>query len=421
MDIARIYFEKNIDLLAQCAKFLPARIDTVVTATTWLSVQIRTASGAVGPRSMNVRYVPRCDAEGNVSGCFVLVLDVTEHRRAELALRESEQRLRAVIDTAVDGIITIDERGCIDSFNPAAVRIFGYQPEEIIGRNISALMPDPYRSEHDSYLAAFLATGVKKIIGVGREVAGRRKDGSTFPADLAISQFHDNVGLMFTGILRDVSERKQMQQYLSEVRTEKNRVLSHELHDGVGGLMVGIGLLAKTLHLKLKKAGFPEADQMAELLRHIGDADQQLRRVSRGLLPLEVNSRELDLALGELAERINQDGLVAVTFKSNEGLSIQSKDQANQLYRIAQEAVSNAVRHGQPKHITIGLESDDSLVTLWIEDDGIGIQGSSDGREGMGLRTMQYRASQIGAVLSLEPRKDGGTIVKCTCCKEAEA
>jgi len=138
-----------------------------------------------------------------------IVRDITERQRSEQALRESEARLRAIVDAAVDGIITIDERGTIGTFNPAAVRIFGYTPEEVFGKNVKMLMPPPYYEEHDQYLQNYLSSGVKKIIGIGREVVGRRKNGATFPMDLAVSEVRLGSRRLFTGIVRDISERKR--------------------------------------------------------------------------------------------------------------------------------------------------------------------------------------------------------------------
>src|SRR5436190_8017797 len=108
--------------------------------------------------------------------------------RTALALVDSEERLRAILDTAVEGIITIDHRGIIESVNPAAAKIFGYQPAEIIGQNVNILMPSPYHEQHDEYLANYHRTGKARIIGIGREVSGRRKDGTVFPLDLSISE-----------------------------------------------------------------------------------------------------------------------------------------------------------------------------------------------------------------------------------------
>jgi PAS domain S-box-containing protein len=147
----------------------------------------------------------------------VLKALASEHTRtqeewglAEQALREREARLRAILDTTVDGIITIDAQGIIESFNLVAERIFGYAAAEVLGQEVSLLMPSPYREEHDGYLARYLRTGEKRIIGIGREVVGRRKDGATFPMDLAVSEVRLGNRRLFTGIVRDITERKRL-------------------------------------------------------------------------------------------------------------------------------------------------------------------------------------------------------------------
>jgi PAS domain S-box-containing protein len=138
-----------------------------------------------------------------------------------MALQGSEARMRAIFETAVDGIIMIDERGIVDRVNPAAEHLFGYSEAELRGQNISILMPEPHRSAHDGYLAHYLATGEQRIIGKGREVAGRRKDGSVFPLDLAVSEMRVGTRRMFTGIVRDITDRKRAE--------EQNRALLQEL------------------------------------------------------------------------------------------------------------------------------------------------------------------------------------------------
>jgi PAS domain S-box-containing protein len=133
---------------------------------------------------------------------------------AEAALRDSEARSTAILQTAVDGIITIDEHGMIASFNPAAEHLFGYTADEVVGHNVNMLMPSPYREEHDGYLARYLQTGERKIIGIGREVRARRRDGTTFPMALAVSEVLLDGRRMFTGIVHDLSARVQAEEAL---------------------------------------------------------------------------------------------------------------------------------------------------------------------------------------------------------------
>ncbi len=144
--------------------------------------------------------------------CFTR--DVTAQKLAEQERLDAESRTRSVVDHVVDGIVTIDEAGTVETFNPAAERLFGYAAAEVIGRNVRELMPEPYRSAHDGYVESYLRTGEAKIIGHGREVVGRRKDGSTFLMDLAVSEFHHGGRRYFTGIVRDVTERKRVEQSL---------------------------------------------------------------------------------------------------------------------------------------------------------------------------------------------------------------
>ena len=128
--------------------------------------------------------------------------------------------LRAILETSPDGLITIDERGTINSFNPAAERMFGYRPEEVLGRNVACLMPSPYREAHDGYLERYRRTGEKRIIGIGREVLGQRKDGTIFPLELAVGEVRAEGYRLFAGFVRDVSARRRAEQRLQELQTE---------------------------------------------------------------------------------------------------------------------------------------------------------------------------------------------------------
>lgn len=163
--------------------------------------------------------------------------EIRDRELAEDLTRENLMRTRAILDTAVDAIVTIDDRGIIESVNAAVTMMFGYAPDELIGRNVSLLMPEPYRTEHDDYLRTYLETGNPRIIGIGREVPCQRKNGTTFTGDLAVSQVQLSERVLFTGVMRDLTERKRVEQQLQEA---KERVRAAEELASVGTLVAGL-------------------------------------------------------------------------------------------------------------------------------------------------------------------------------------
>jgi PAS domain S-box-containing protein len=192
------------------------------------------------------------DQEGRIVEILSTGEDVTARRQTEEALRNSEATLRAILDTCVDGIITINEQGSILSFNPAAVRIFGYAPREIVGSDVNILMPDPYRGLHPGYIRRFLKTEEPRIIGTGREVVGRRKDGSTFPLYLAVSAVSLSGRRIFTGIVRDLTDFKRMQNEIIQAQKlaaigEMAASVGHEIKNPLAGISGAIEILKDTL------------------------------------------------------------------------------------------------------------------------------------------------------------------------------
>jgi PAS domain S-box-containing protein len=144
-----------------------------------------------------------------------------EEQQALVAhVKDDEHRVRAIVNTVHDGIITIDDNGIIETLNPAAARLFGYSPEEVVGNNIKILMPEPYRRDHDDYLSKYLTTGQARVIGLGREVAGQRRDGSIFPMELAVGEMTVAGRRMFTGVVRNITERKQVEEHQQELVAE---------------------------------------------------------------------------------------------------------------------------------------------------------------------------------------------------------
>jgi two-component system sensor kinase FixL len=207
------------------------------------------------------------------------VHDISRRKRAEESLAEQRARLHAIVDTALDAIITIDEQGLIDSFNPAAERLFGYAPAEVLGKNVSLLMPAPYHAEHDAYLRHYRETGEKRIIGIGREVMAQRKDGTTFPIELAVSEMQVDGRRRFTGLVHDITQRKQ-----AEARQER---LIHELESANEELKNFAYVVSHDLKAPLRGIGsladWLVADQAAKLddegREHLRLITQRVRRL----------------------------------------------------------------------------------------------------------------------------------------------
>jgi PAS domain S-box-containing protein len=158
----------------------------------------------------NAIITPVRDDQGDLIGFAKITRDITERMRAQAELQDREERMRAIVNTALDGVITIDDEGTIEDFNPAAARTFGYSPEEVVGHNVKMLMPEQFRAEHDTYLKNYLDTGHAKVIGLRRELTGLRKNGSTFPMELAVGEIAVAGRRMFVGVVHDISRRKRL-------------------------------------------------------------------------------------------------------------------------------------------------------------------------------------------------------------------
>ena len=360
-------------------------------------------------------------------------MNYDELTRAELIQRlqavesahptDMEERLRAILETAVEGIITIDERGIIESYNPAAEEIFGYSAKEVIGKNVAMLMPSPDRERHDGYIENYVRTGHAKIIGIGREVVGQRKDGSVFPMELAVSEVKLADKRVFTGFVRDITERKraeELERALLQISEREQMRIGQDLHDGLGQHLTGIELMSEVLEQNLSaKKLQAEASRAGAIARHVRDAISQTRMLARGLSPFVLGSEGLVSALKELAERTNEIFQVACEFQAHGTISL-SEPAANHLHRIAQEAVSNAIKHGKARRITIHLEQPEATVTLTVKDDGKGIPDVLPDKRGIGLRIMEYRAGMIGATFGITRDPAGGTIVRCVIAPHAD-
>ena len=334
-----------------------------------------------------------------------------QRRQAASDLRDSAERLRAILETAVEGIITIDERGIIESFNLAAERIFGYKAKEVIGRNVSLLMPSPHREQHDTYLGNYLRTGHAKIIGIGREIVARRKNGTVFPMDLSVSEVRLADRRLFTGFIRDITGRKRLEKEILEISEREQRRIGQDLHDGLCQHLAGIELMSQVLEQKLARRSKAAAARAGDIAKNVRDAISHTRLLARGLSPVTLESEGLMSALQELALNTEKIFHVACRFDCHPPVLVSDYPAATHLFRLAQEAVSNALKHGKAKRILIRLKEERGRLALSIIDDGSGFPTQIPKSKGMGLRIMQSRAGMIGGTLAIERNAVGGTSV----------
>jgi PAS domain S-box-containing protein len=516
-------------------------------------------------------------------------------------------RYRAVVDNAVDGIITISDAGTIESVNAAVVGLFGYAEKELLGRPVELLMTDADREKHASSLAQHLRAGLSPLIGVGHEVLARRKDGTAFPIYLSIGAFELGGRQFYTGIVHDISERHRaeaalrrlnetleqevrdrtasvrllqdvavianqsesveqafrialervrqfrnwdaahvilrsrdepqlfvdggiwlpedsarfrkliaaagktefqageglvgraiaggmpiwetdlavtgasrlgpaaeacgiqsalacpvligtevvaivelfsasdvqpdgtfleimkhvgtqlgrvierdrLQRQLIDAVWNQHRRLGQELHDTLGQALTGIGMVADSLAKGLTAREQPEAEKQTELVEMIQQAKSEVRQLTKVLYPVDVDAQGLLAALEDLAMVIGDRSQIRCEFKGDRSIQIRDNEVATHLFRIAQEAVHNAVKHAHPNRIAISLTKPKGRVTLTVRDDGPGFTATEMPRSGgLGMRIMQYRANAIGAQLAIETAGAGGTQVRCALKRE---
>jgi signal transduction histidine kinase len=218
---------------------------------------------------------------------------------------------------------------------------------------------------------------------------------------------------MFTGIVRDITERKRLEKQILEIGDQERRRIGQDLHDDLGQRLAGIELMSEVLEQKLAGKSAAESARARQITRHVRDAIKQSRQLARGLSPVVVESQGLMAALTELAAKTRKLFQVNCRFHCPSPVLVPDHTVATHLYRITQEAVSNAVKHGRASEITIRLQRNGDRTLLTVRDNGRGFPVTPPKTQGMGLQIMHYRAGIIGAALTVEPDDGGGTRLDC--------
>jgi two-component system, LuxR family, sensor kinase FixL len=309
------------------------------------------------------------------------------------ALLTDADTLRAVMDTVIDGLITIDADGTVRSFNPAAVKIFGYQPDEVIGRNVKMLMPEPYHSEHDGYLDNYHRTREPKIIGHGREVSARRKDGSVFPISLGVSEMRVGDRRMYVGIIRDITERKEMEreraQFIADLARSNQElddfayIASHDLKEPLRGVANNATFLKEDYEGSLDEKGLKRLNRMVFLCQRMERLVDDLLYFSRlGRQKLAVQPTDLNVIVRDIEAMMEsslQEKHAEIVIPRRLPTITCDTTRITEVFR---NLITNAIKYNQndSKRIEIGYASMTELVpdaaeelVFYVRDNGIGI------------------------------------------------
>jgi PAS domain S-box-containing protein len=356
--------------------------------------------------------VPRSTDSGRVPGMVGCSVDITERKRTEERIRE----LVAIVESSDDAILGTTLNGIITSWNTGAEKIYGYAENEVIGQSNSILVPTDRRHEIPQILGG-LALG--EAIS-SYETVRRRKDGKEIHVSLTICPIRNCEDRIVgaSSVARDITERKRLEEEILAVSEREQRRIGQDLHDDLCQRLAGIQLMGDVLQRDLLAKTKPEAEQASLIAARIRDAIANTKNIARGLSPVALESDGLVVALEELAENSAKLFQIVCEFRFDGSVGVDDNTVATHLYRIAQEAVTNAVKHGGAKKIVICLAESEDKCILTITDDGLGLPEPYTKNQGTGLQIMKYRAAAIGASLAVRRASGRGICVSCSFCKQ---
>lgn len=333
-------------------------------------------------------------------------IDVTAQRRADA-------KCRALLDAAPDAVVVVNQTGKIVMVNAQIQKMFGYDRQELLGAEIEMLVPPRFRGKHPGHRRDFVTEPHVRPMGAGMELYARHRDGHEFPVEISLSPLETEDGLLVSSSIRDISERKRLEKTILEIRDAEQNRIGQDLHDGLGQHLTGVAFMGKVLAERLAETSPADAEQAATIVKLVNESIKMTRDLARGLLPSVSSSHHLTDALQIWAAEVSEVFHVACNVECATSVQVQDNTTADHLFRLTQEAVTNAVKHGRPKNISIGFAVVMGGGVLTIRDDGCGFDPALQSQPGLGLRIMSYRAKMIGGTLSVHSSPNGGTVVRC--------
>jgi two-component system sensor kinase FixL len=384
---------------------------------------------------------PIWDDRGCIVGASMIAHDLSEAHRVHQELQRREALLRSILDTVPDALVVIDEGGIIQTFSAAAERLFGFSADDVVGRNVSLLMPATYREAHDSYLARYLSTGERHIIGIGRIVVGQRKDGSTFPMELSVGEVNQPGVRLFTGFVRDLTERQDRERRFDELRSELVHIsrlnelgqmalaLAHEVNQPLTAMANYLSGARRLLSAGNQQDAQRVIDRIAEQADRARQIIQRLRdfvRKGETVRRVESLARTIEEASALALVGIGQGLKLDIRVESDAAEAVIDKIQIQQvlinLMRNAAEAMTDSAR----RELTITTSRAGNMVTISVADTGPGLPGSVRARlfqpfvttkptgMGVGLSVCRTIIESHGGELRAEEVAGGGTVFRLT-------
>ena len=321
----------------------------------------------------------------------------------EELLQRSEGKNRALLETISDLIFVLRKDGVVAEFHAPPDYEFTLPAVAVVGRPFRELLPSQIGQQAMYHLEKALRTGKSETFISQLQIEGRLRD---FEARIAACGPAEALA-----VVRDVTDRTALEREIAETTNRVQARIGQDLHDGLGQHLTGITFLTRALANKLKERELPEADAAAEIGRLVMQALSQTRNLARGLFPVELEASGLAHALRELAANVQQISGIGCAVECDERVAVGDASRETHLFRLAQEAINNCVKHAKAKRLVISLKSAGGKTILSVADDGVGFSAAEIQAQGLGLRIMKYRAQKIGGVLEIKPGASGGTVV----------
>jgi signal transduction histidine kinase len=339
-------------------------------------------------------------------GADAVVEQNTPEGNSEETGPDFESRVKAFLSTLSDPAFVLRKDGIIaEAYVPAHYE-FPLSAAVVVGRSIRDLLPPQIGQQAMHYIEKACRTNQTQTFTTQYLLPGRARE---FQAKLSLCG--PNQLLV---IVRDVSSQKLLEKEILEISSREQTRIGQDLHDGLGQHLTGITFLTRALENRLASQALPEASNAAEIGKLVLQALSQTRSLARGLFPVELESAGLIAGLRELAGTVEKMFNISCTVDCDQDIFVRDQSAQTHLFRLAQEAVNNSVKHGKAKKVQISFKTADDKYVLSISDDGIGLPADGPRLKGLGLRIMNYRAQKVGGTLAIEPNQPRGTVIRCT-------